>query len=125
MKLISRIAFAMALVVAAVAVGTGSDDEDPESTQQPQSQRGESPDAGPVGFADSNWDRTAEPGALRRHQRIDPATGKPLVLSNEQAAVSNDDGMSAIERDTASEMRKRDPVQVSYGDPDAETKAVR
>lgn len=78
-----------------------------------------------IPIANANWSLHAEPGAIRRHQRLDPATGKPIPLTEEQREASDYDGQSAIERDEADSNKAATNMQVSFGDPEAKIRKVR
>lgn len=74
-------------------------------------------------FARANWDLTAEPGALRQHQRIDPMTGKPVVLSEAQRSVSDETPLTELERVDADVASRQARDQVTYGDKDEKGEA--
>jgi len=76
-------------------------------------------------FANANWSLHAGPGAIRKHQLLDPATGTPIPLTEQQREASEYDGQSAIERDDADDNRAATDSQVSFGDPDSKIRAVR
>lgn len=73
----------------------------------------------------ANWSLRAEPGVVRKHQRIDPVTGNPILLTKEQREASDDDGQSAIERDDAESEKSATDLQVTFGDPNSKLRAVR
>lgn len=88
-------------------------------------ERQETDNIEPSSFVNANWVLEAEPGAVRLHQRVDPVTGRTIELTEEQSAVSNDDGQSALERREAREHQESRGRQTTYGDPTGKVQAVR
>jgi len=77
------------------------------------------------GLSDANWSLDAEPGAVRAHQRVDPATGQTIELTDAQRDASEYDEQSALERHASTKNRKAKEGRVTFGDPKAETQAIR
>jgi hypothetical protein len=76
-------------------------------------------------FAEANWSLKATPGAVRKHQRIDPVTGKPVPLTDGQREVSDDDDQTALDQLEADGAKKAKSKQIGFGDPNAELETVR
>ena len=127
MKRLVQTSIGVALVAIVVASTSGTEEhssatDDSVTERAPNSQTHETR-ASSIGSA--NWSLRAEPGIVRKHQRIDPATGKPIPLTEEQREASEYDGLSAIERDEAASNKAATDVQVTFGDPDAKLRKVR
>jgi hypothetical protein len=76
-------------------------------------------------FGEANWDLDAEPAAVPSLQRIDPATGLTVPLSEEQRAASADPAPSPIEQERIHSGEQTMRPGVSTGETDGPSVAVR